>query len=90
LLPQIRSIKQLCVPSKTEAGDGLDSQCNANLALSALVIAVDMVLKYCRNLKYIKNIVVITDGQGHTYWTGVEDVANKINTENMNLSILYI
>lgn len=46
-------------------------------------------MKYCRHLKYIKNIVLVTDGKGRVDWGGVEDVAQQINTQNIKLSVLY-
>jgi len=89
-MPQLRSIKKLCVPSETNKGDGNRFQESAlKLAISALIIAVDMIMKYCRHLKYIKNIVLVTDGKGQVDWGGVEDVAQQINAQNIKLSVLY-
>jgi ATP-dependent DNA helicase 2 subunit 2 len=58
------------------------------IALSALVIGIDVIMKYCKHLKYIKNIVMITDGNGATDWSEVDDIAQQINEQHINLSIL--
>jgi ATP-dependent DNA helicase 2 subunit 2 len=47
-------------------------------------------MKYCKKLKYIKNIILITDAQGDVNWDGSEDIAQQINQLGINLSILYI
>ena len=78
-MPQIRSIQKLCNPGNTDNGD----------ALSALVVAVDVIMKYCRHLKYIKNITMITDGKGTTDWSEQDPIAQQINNENINLNILF-
>jgi len=46
-------------------------------------------MKYCRHLKYIKNIIVITDGRGEADWSQTEDIAHQINKESIRLSVLY-
>ena len=57
--------------------------------MSALVVGLDLIMRYCRKLKYIKNVVVITDGRGATDWSQRDEIANQINQENINLSILF-
>jgi ATP-dependent DNA helicase 2 subunit 2 len=57
--------------------------------MSALIVGVDLITKYCRTLKYIKNVVMITDGRGATDWSQSDDIAEQINLENINLSILF-
>jgi ATP-dependent DNA helicase 2 subunit 2 len=57
--------------------------------MSALIVGLDLIMKYCRHLKYIKNVILITDGRGTTDWTQVDDIAEQINREHINLSILF-
>jgi ATP-dependent DNA helicase 2 subunit 2 len=45
-------------------------------------------MKYCKHLKYIKNVVLITDGRGATDWSQRDDIADQINREHIKLSIL--
>jgi ATP-dependent DNA helicase 2 subunit 2 len=58
--------------------------------MSALVVGIDLVLKYCRHLKYIKNLIMITDGRGHIDWSGSDDITLQIKKENIAVSILGI
>jgi len=56
--------------------------------MSALVVALDLIMRYCRHLKYIKNVVMITDGRGSTDWSQSDEIAAQINKESVSLSIL--
>jgi ATP-dependent DNA helicase 2 subunit 2 len=58
-----------------------------DIALSALVVAVDVIMKYCKHLKYIKNIIMITDGKGAIDWSEQDAIAQQINRENINLKV---
>ena len=58
-----------------------------DIALSALVVAVDVIMKYCKHLKYIKNIIMITDGKGAVDWSEQDAIAQQINSENINLKV---
>jgi ATP-dependent DNA helicase 2 subunit 2 len=58
-----------------------------DIALSALVVAVDVIMKYCKHLKYIKNIIMITDGKAATDWSEQDAIAQQINSENINLKV---
>ena len=56
--------------------------------ISALIVGLDVLMKYCKHLKYIKNIIIVTDGRGEADWSQTEDIAHQINKESINLSIL--
>jgi ATP-dependent DNA helicase 2 subunit 2 len=58
------------------------------LAMSALVVGLDVLMKYCKKLKYIKNLILITDGHGAVDWLETDEIARQIKAENINLSIL--
>jgi hypothetical protein len=45
-------------------------------------------MKYCKKLKYIKNLTIITDGMGATDWSEYDEIAQQINKENVKLSVL--
>jgi len=64
-----------------------DDPALTDIALSALVVAVDVIMKYCKHLKYIKNIIMITDGKGATDWSEQDAIAQQINSENINLKV---
>jgi ATP-dependent DNA helicase 2 subunit 2 len=57
-------------------------------AMSALIVGLDLLMKYCKKLKYIKNLVIITDGQGAVEWSQSDEIAQQINVENIKLSVL--
>ena len=58
--------------------------------MSALVVGLDLLMKYCKKLKYIKNVIMITDGNGTVDWGQVDEIAQKINAESIKLSILCV
>lgn len=86
-MPQIKSIQKLCVPHKANHGDGIPPSSLLTAALSALIVGLDLLMKYCRNLKYIKNLIIVTDGQGAIDWRESDDVAQQINQVGIKLSI---
>jgi ATP-dependent DNA helicase 2 subunit 2 len=89
LMPQIGALKTLLTVQKTNKGDSIPrSRRRLRLAMSALIVGLDLIMKYCRHLKYIKNIILITDGRGVTDWSQVDDIAEQINREHIKLSIL--
>lgn len=57
--------------------------------MSALVVGLDLIMKYCKTLKYIKNVIMITDGSTQVDWSQVDEIAQQINRENIKISILY-
>ena len=57
--------------------------------MSALVVGLDLITSYCRQLKFIKNVIMITDAEGYIDWSQSEDIAQQINRENIKFSILY-
>lgn len=47
-----------------------------------------MIQKYCRNLKYTRNIVFVTNGKGIFDMDGIEDIEKQIKDVSVNLTIL--
>ncbi|KAI5804563.1 putative Ku family DNA helicase [Geopyxis carbonaria] len=80
LMPDVRKLKDAFKPSETNDGDGI----------SALVIGIQMITAHCKKLKYIKNIVLVTDGTGSFDPDGLSDIAAQLKTEKINLTILGI
>lgn len=79
LMPDIRKLQGQLVPSHTDQGD----------AVSAVVLAVDMIEKHCRHNQWIKKIILLTDGKG-----GIDpdlgDIPNKIKSDNIEVSVLGV
>jgi ATP-dependent DNA helicase 2 subunit 2 len=80
LMPQIRKLESSLKPNKSNEGDGI----------SALVLAVQMLLTHCEKRKYIKNIVMITNGTGTFDAEGLDMITSKIKAQGMNLVILGV
>ncbi|KAJ6259432.1 ATP-dependent DNA helicase II subunit 2 [Drechslerella dactyloides] len=80
LMPQIRSLQRLLHPSHTENGDGI----------SAIVVAMDLIEKFCKKLKYIRNIVFLTNGSGIYELEGIDDIVKQIKDQGIKLTVLGI
>ena len=57
-------------------------------AISAIVVAVQMIVAYCKKLKYRKKIVLVTNGLGEMDNEQIDEIAGKIKEENIELVIL--
>lgn len=61
---------------------------NPTSAISAIVIAIQMITKYTKKLKYRRKIVLVTDGRGPLDADGVSEITKKIKQDAMELVIL--
>jgi ATP-dependent DNA helicase 2 subunit 2 len=61
-------------------------------AVSALVLAIQMILKQCKQLKYRRRIVLVTDGKGYidSDPDSLNDIVKKINGDNVELVVLGV
>ncbi|KAK5047638.1 hypothetical protein LTR84_006303 [Exophiala bonariae] len=80
LMPQLQQLPRLLKPSKTETRD----------VLSGIIIAVDMIMKHCRHLKYKKRIVVVTNATGQIDDDGIQDTATQFRDNGIELVVLGI
>jgi len=80
LMPDVRRLRDQLRPSETDGGD----------VLSALVIAIQMITTHCKQLQYIRRIVLVTDGQGTMDTSDVENITSKIKEDKMELLILGV
>ena len=80
LMPQLRAVRESIQPSKTDQGDGI----------SAIVIAIQMIVKYCKKLKYTRNIYLVTNSTGLFDPDGIEEIVAQIKNEEINLTILGV
>ncbi|KHN99599.1 ATP-dependent DNA helicase II subunit 2 [Metarhizium album ARSEF 1941] len=76
----LRALQAAVKPSETMSGD----------AVSAIVVAVDMIDAFTKKLKWVRKIVLITDGQGEVDADGIEDIAKKINDSDIQLTVLGV
>lgn len=61
-----------------------------DIAISAIVIAIQMITKYCKKLKYKRKIVLVTDGRGSLDADpdSVSEITKKIAQDDMELVIM--
>ena len=79
-MSSLRSLQDVIKPSKTWSGD----------AVSAIVVAVDMIDTFTKKLKWIRKIVLVTDGQGPLDADDTEAIAKKMNDSGIQLTVLYV
>lgn len=80
LMPELQRLPKVLKPSNTDAGDGL----------SAAILGVDMLIKHCRNLKYIKRLYLITNGTGALDPDDIEQVSAQIKQNDIKLIVLGV
>lgn len=59
------------------------------VAISAIIIAIQMISKYCKKLKYQRRIVLVTDGKGVIDPDGATEISKKIKQEGIELIVVY-
>lgn len=79
-MSSLKTLQSLIHPSKTSSGD----------AISAIVIAVDMIETFTKKLKWIRKIVLVTDGQGGLDADDIPEISRKINDTNIQLTVLGV
>ncbi|KAL8873132.1 MAG: hypothetical protein Q9174_001348 [Haloplaca sp. 1 TL-2023] len=82
LLPDLKQLHSKIRLSQTVKGD----------AISAIVIAIQMITKQCKKLKYKRKIILITDGKAplDADPESVAEITKKITEDNMELVILGV
>ncbi|KAJ5888427.1 hypothetical protein N7495_008468 [Penicillium taxi] len=78
LMPDIRKIRDVIKPSGTDAGD----------AISAVVVAIQMIRTFCKKLKYKREIVLVTNATGVMNSENLDQIIAKIKEDNIKLTIL--
>ena len=59
------------------------------IAISAVVIAIQMITKYCKKLKYQRKIVLVTNGRGELDADGITQITEKIKQDDIGLVVVY-
>ena len=82
LLPSLKQLRPLIKPSKTENGD----------AISAVVIALEMISKYTKKLKYKRQIVLVTNGRGSIDADAddISAITSKAKSDQVELVVLGV
>ncbi|KAI0143546.1 Ku70/Ku80 N-terminal alpha/beta domain-containing protein [Xylariaceae sp. FL1272] len=76
----LASLRGRIAPSDTEYGD----------CISAIVIAIEMINKLCKKLKYNRRIVLVTDGEGPLEANDVDDISEQLKESNIHLTVLGV
>lgn len=82
LMPDVRQLQAAIRPSNTDDRD----------AVSALILAINMVIKHCKQLKWKRKIVLVTNGSGpiDTDPDNAREISKKINSDGMELVVLGV
>ena len=82
LMPDIRNLRDLLHPSSTDDGD----------AVSAVVVAIQMIAAHCKKLKYTKHVILVTNGIGviEAENEELQQIAEKIKNDNIELTVLGV
>ena len=59
------------------------------VAISAIVVAIQMITKHCKKLKYKRKIVLVTDGRGTMDADDISQITEKIKSDEMELVVMY-
>ncbi len=78
--PELKRLQKKVVLSSTDKGD----------AISAIIIAIDMMEKFTRKLKYIRKIVLVTNGTGLMDADGLEDTIEKLKEDDIELVVMGV
>ncbi|KZL63322.1 ku70 ku80 n-terminal alpha beta domain-containing protein, partial [Colletotrichum incanum] len=79
-MTSLRELKEVVKPSDTETGD----------AVSAVVLAVDMIETFTKKHKYKRRIYLVTDGLAPIDGDDVDSIAKKINHDGIELIVLGV
>lgn len=79
-MTSLRDLKDQIQPSSTKQGD----------AVSAIVVAEDMITTFTKKLKYKRRIILVTDGKGAMDSDSLDDVAEKLNDSNIELVVMFV
>ncbi|OKL60701.1 ATP-dependent DNA helicase II subunit 2 [Talaromyces atroroseus] len=80
LMPDLRRLREEIKPSETDEGD----------AISSLIVAIQMINVYTKKLKYKRKIYLVTNGEGTMSSDGLESIADKLKSDNIELVVLGV
>lgn len=80
LMPDLRRLREKVQLSNTDDGD----------AISAIILAIQMIASHCKTLKYKKKIVLVTNGLGVMDADDIDQISSKIKVDSIELIILGV
>ena len=54
------------------------------------MVAIELISQFCKTLKFMRKIVLITNGTGHIDADGLEEIVSNIKQEGIQLVVLYV
>ncbi|EGS20695.1 uncharacterized protein CTHT_0025310 [Thermochaetoides thermophila DSM 1495] len=79
-MSSLRRLRSLIKPSHSSSGD----------AISAVVVALDMIEKFTKKLKYKRKIILVTNGHTPIDDDSTEDVALRLNQSSIELVVVGV
>lgn len=79
-LPDMKKLKATLLPSESMTGD----------AMSAIIIANEMIVEFTKKNKWDRKVYLVTDGQGAIDGDDIEDIANRINEIGITLTVMSV
>ncbi|KAF9103343.1 ATP-dependent DNA helicase II subunit 2 [Mortierella sp. GBA35] len=61
---------------------------HAGDCMDGLIVALDMMTKFCKKLKYEKKIYILTDSYAEMNTDGVEQIATTLRDDNVQLNVI--
>lgn len=59
------------------------------IAISSLVVAIQMITTYTKKLKYRRKIILVTNGEGSMSTDGLDEIVRKLKSDGIELVVLY-
>lgn len=59
-------------------------------AISAVVIAIQMIEKYCKKLKYRRRVVLVTNGCGTIDGDDISEITKKITEDAIEIVVMLV
>jgi ATP-dependent DNA helicase 2 subunit 2 len=79
-LNDLQRLRHLIQPSHTDGGD----------AISAVVVAIQMIAKHCKKLKYKRRVILVTNGSSPIDADDMDEIVSKLQEDNIELVILGV
>ncbi len=82
LMPDLRRLQAEIRPSHTDDGD----------AVSALILAIQMIISYCKKLKYKRRVILVTDACGHIDFDedSAKEFVKKVNADDIEITVIGV
>lgn len=93
-MPGLQELRPKLRHSTTDDGDGKVSPFFLLLkitflaAISAVVIAIQMIANYCKKLKYKRKIILVTNASGYMDDDDVPSIVDKLTSDGIELVVM--